>query len=139
MSLCFASEHDIPHINCHDHALQVGNTQICNKMSKRGLTCFKRRQTVLVIQLYAIKRLPVHKLFFSLKWNCVFPSPYFFQSIPSLLTNNEEAYAECFPGRRTGEGSGSLPLLPPWLRANFRSQSTLKPESVYAYDMFMHS
>ena len=59
-----------------------------------------------------------------------------------------------FPGHRTGEGSGSLPLLPPWLRANSevkvpsnpslvnevrstRSKSQVK--GVYAYDMFIHS
>ena len=92
--------------------------------------------------------------FFSLKWNCVFPSPYFFRSIPSSLTNNEEAYVECFPGRRTGEGSGSLPLLPPWLRANSKvkvpsnpslvkevrsTRSKSQVKRVYAYDMFIHS
>ena len=59
-----------------------------------------------------------------------------------------------FPGHRTGEGSGSLPLLPPWLRANSevkvpsnpslvkevritRSKSQVK--RVYAYDMFIYS
>ena len=59
-----------------------------------------------------------------------------------------------FPGHRTGEGSGSLPLLPPWLRAISEVKVPSKPESsnkvrstrsksqvkgVYAYDMFIHS
>ena len=59
-----------------------------------------------------------------------------------------------FPSHRTGEGSGSLPLLPPWLRANseykvplnpslvikFRSTRSKSPvKGVYAYDMFIHS
>ena len=94
------------------------------------------------------------KLLFNLKWNCVFPLPYFSRSIPSLLTNNEEAYAECFLGQRTGEGSWSLPLLPPWLRANSEFKVPLNPslvnevrstrsksqvKRVYAYDMFIHS
>ena len=121
---------------------------------KKGLTCFKRKQNVLVIWLMPSKDYKLIKPLFSLKWNFVFPLPYFFRSIPSSLTNNEEAYAECFPGRRTGEGSRSLPLLPPWLRANSevkvpsnpslvnevrstRSKSQVK--GVYAYDMFIHS
>ena len=121
---------------------------------QKSLTSFERRQVVLVIWLMPSEDYKLIKLLFSLKWNFVFPSPYFFRSIPSSLTNNEEAYAECFPGRRTGEGSGSLPLLPPWLRANSevkvpsnpslvkevrstRSKSQVK--GIYSYNMFIHS
>ena len=65
---------------------------------------------MLVIWLMPPRDYKLIKLLFSLKWNCVFPLPYFFRSIPASLTNNEEAYVECFPGRRTGEGPGRSPF-----------------------------
>ena len=55
--------------------------------------------------------------FFCLKWKCIVPLPYFFRSIPSSLTNNEEANEECFPCQRTGEALGSSPFSLRWQRA----------------------
>ena len=102
---------------------------------------------------YAVKRLLVNISMYKLNGIMYFHH-LIFRSIPSSLTNNEEAYAECLPGQRTGEGSGSLPLLPPWLRANSGFKVPLNPslvnevrstrskshvKGVYTYDMFIHS
>ena len=74
---------------------------------------------------YAVKRLLVNRSMYKLN-GIVYFHHLIFHSIPSSLTNNEKAYAECLLGQRIGEGSESLPLLPPWLRTNSR---TLKPDS----------
>ena len=74
-----------------------------------------------------MKRLPVDKLLFSLKWKCIVPLPYFFGAF--LPNQTLWANEECFPCQRTGEALGSSPFSLQWQRAISKDQSTLKPES----------